>query len=87
MWRMISSYLSRLADSTDRTATVHDAAYALGVICFAVWLNHGIYKGKGFEPGWNQAAVTFACLVGGAKVFGGFSDRGANDVTQKEGAQ
>lgn len=85
MWNFIKCYLKRLANSTDRTATVHDAAFMLGVVMFCFWLNHGIYKGKGFEQGWNQAALTFAGLIGGAKIFGGFSDRGADNAAQKEG--
>ena len=87
MWAAMLDYAKRLANSQDKTAAIHDAAYALGVLMFAIWLNHGIYKGKGFEPGWNQAAVTFACLVGGAKVFGGFSDRGGANAAPKEGGQ
>jgi len=81
------SYSKRLIDSSDKTATLHDFAFILGVFMFIVWLNHGIFKGKGFEPGWNQAATTFAALIGGAQIFGGFSDRGGANVAPKEGAK
>ena len=70
------TYWKRLWDASDRTATIHDLAYMLGVFCFIFWLNHGIYRGKGLTPEWNQAALTFAGLVGGAQVFGVFADRG-----------
>lgn len=75
MMASIRSYLMRLMDSTDRTAAVHDAMYLVGCAFFIVWLNHGIFKGKGFESGWNQAALTFAGLIGAGKIFGAFSDR------------
>jgi hypothetical protein len=86
MWAAILDYAKRLGNSADKTATIHDFAFICGVFMFIVWLNHGIYKGKGFEPGWNQAALTFAGLIGSAKIFGGFSDNGGTNA-KKESEQ
>jgi hypothetical protein len=77
-------YIERLTDSTDRTAAIHDAAYIVGVIMFSVWLSRGIYKGKGFTSEWNQAATTFAILVGASQVNGKWADRASAAAQPKE---
>ena len=69
------NYWERLWNSQDRTATLHDLAFVAGVVCFIVWLGHGWARGAAFTAGWNQAALTFAGLVGGAQIVGQVTDR------------
>jgi len=75
MFSWLADYLKRLANSADRTATIHDAAYGVGVLFFIFWLNHGLYKGKGFTDGWNNTAMIFAGLIGAGAVTGTIVNR------------
>lgn len=87
------NFIDRLFNSQDHTASVRLVCFCAVVIAALFWLSHGIYKGKGFEPGWNQAFVTLATLVGLVHANGAWAERpinpkgGGPDDKQKEGEQ
>jgi hypothetical protein len=71
----MKSYLKRLLDSTDPTASVHNASYAgvvaVGLVFLAVDMTVGILRhGKDLPFDWNTAFGILIAAVTGGKLFG-----------------
>ena len=85
-------WLKKWLDSTDHTKELYDFAFIGTVIFVWIWLNHGVYKGKGFTEGWNQALITLFGAVALVKGNGAWANRGINksgasDESKKDGEQ
>jgi hypothetical protein len=71
----MKDYIKKLIDSTDPTASVHNACYAggiaVGIVFLAIGLVVGIVrKGTGVPFDWNTAFGILIAAVTGGKVFG-----------------
>jgi uncharacterized membrane protein YedE/YeeE len=71
----MKGYLKRLLDSSDPTASIHNACYAgvviVGVLFLAVGLVVGIVRhGQGLPFDWNTAFGILVAAVVGGKIFG-----------------
>ena len=67
--------LTKWLDSTDHTKELYDLAFIGTVVLVWFWLGHGVYKGKGFTEGWNQALLTLFGAVGLIKGNGAWANR------------
>ena len=85
MFKPLTDYISRLLNASDKTADVVLLAYAATVVCDLVWLTHAVYKGHGFEQGWNDNFLTLSGLITITKVNGAWANRtGGGDAPPKE---
>ena len=72
----IQKWLGKAFDGKDHTVEVAEVAFLLVVLAGIFWLGHGIYKGKGFTEGWNNAFLTLSGLVCLSKGNSAWANRG-----------
>ena len=71
----ILNYILKLLNASDHTADVVLLAYIATVTCDLVFLSHGIYKGRGFTPDWNQNFLILSGMVSLTKINNAWSTR------------
>ena len=83
--QMVMNYLLKLLDAGDHTADVVLLAYIATVTCDLFFLAHGVYKGKGFTPDWNQNFLILSGMVAITKMNNSWStrEREANNEPEK----
>ena len=68
-------------NASDHTKELHDIAFIGTVVLAWVWLGHGVYKGKGFTDGWNQAFLTLTGAITLVKGNGMWTNRNSLSTT------
>ena len=64
------SWILRLFDKTDPTASLRHAAYALVVVAGCAWLTIGLYRPAGLDANWVAAFGLLIAAVTTGKVLG-----------------
>ncbi len=64
------SYLLRLLDKTDPTASLKHAAYALVIVAGCTWLTIALYRPTGLDANWVAAFGLLLAAVTTGKVLG-----------------
>ena len=63
------NYLRRFLDTTDPTASLRHAAYAVVIGCACGWLTYGLFK-PGLDANWDAALGLLLAAVTTGKVLG-----------------
>lgn len=63
-------YLRKFLDTTDPTASLRHAAYALVIVCGCAWLTIALYRPTGLDANWVAAFGLLLGAVTAGKVLG-----------------